>query len=356
MDEYFSIGGSIEKAAFAIELALKPALNHPSPLPLHGIKGFIYYSWASEILRANSLCRSDRERKEGLLRVMAPLKDKSSYKEASEKIQIAFDEFEYYQKMNVNGEFPKLMYGFNISKTNFARGNFSEGKIRALASIKERAEADLVRLNGDSTCRRSATEVAQDDHFEGGSTQKLILQLNWALDLNRMLVSQMVIDWAINADSTKPSLPPSQMLLESSIKGLTLNDNAINSQHLSLILDRAKELKMLDKTSEKKFIEQISGDPIKINSAIRGLLCAMKTIEAGHMVMNELRVEVGKVIMKFVTGAHRKQKETKSSSRVIGSLLVEALEWDKNVKIPKSLPSIYLKMAQEFTQGGSSGK
>lgn len=51
LDEYFTVGGSIEKAAFAIELALKPDLNHPSPLPLHGIRGFIYYSWASEILR-----------------------------------------------------------------------------------------------------------------------------------------------------------------------------------------------------------------------------------------------------------------------------------------------------------------
>ena len=34
----------IEKAAFAIELALKPELNHPSPLPLHGIRGFVYYT------------------------------------------------------------------------------------------------------------------------------------------------------------------------------------------------------------------------------------------------------------------------------------------------------------------------
>lgn len=51
LDEYFTVGGSIEKAAFAIELALKPDLDHPSPLPLHGIRGFIYYSWASEILR-----------------------------------------------------------------------------------------------------------------------------------------------------------------------------------------------------------------------------------------------------------------------------------------------------------------
>ena len=41
LDEYFTPGGSIEKAAFAIELALKPALNHPSPLPLHGIRGYV---------------------------------------------------------------------------------------------------------------------------------------------------------------------------------------------------------------------------------------------------------------------------------------------------------------------------
>lgn len=142
LDEYFSSGGSIEKAAFAIELALKPELKHPSPLPLHGIRGFIYYSWASEILRANSLCRVDRERKEGFQRVMAPLKNKMSYKEALEKIRNAYDEFEYYNKKNNKGEFPRLMYGFNISKTTFALGMFEKGKKSALASIKERAEAE----------------------------------------------------------------------------------------------------------------------------------------------------------------------------------------------------------------------
>mmetsp|Transcript_6444 Transcript_6444/g.13964 ORF Transcript_6444/g.13964 Transcript_6444/m.13964 type:complete len:987 (+) Transcript_6444:15-2975(+) len=351
LDEYFTPGGSIEKAAFAIELALKPELNHPSPLPLHGIRGFIYYSWASEVLRANSLCRSDRERKDGLLRVMAPLKNKMSFKEAQQKIQIAFDEFEYYSKMNVNGEFPKLMYGFNISKTNFALGKFKEGKRFALASIKERAEADLVRLDDTGNRRKSASEAAQDDHFEGGSTQKLILQLNWALDMNRMLVTQMVIDYAMNADANSKDTLPSPMLLEPMVQGLTLKDDVINMPHLCVILEKAVTYKLMDKASEKKLLEHISGNPLKVNAAIKGLLSAMKTLEFGYQAMADLRVEVGKIIMKFVTGAHRMQKQTKSSSRVVGSLLMEALEWDKNVKIPKDLPKMYLKMAQEFTQG-----
>lgn len=172
LDEYFTVGGSIEKAAFAIELALKPDLNHPSPLPLHGIRGFIYYSWASEILRgklqrhiayceflkrynsihspifscqfltANSLNRLDRETKDGFQRVMAPLKNKMTYKDANDKVIIAFNEFEYYNKMNIKGEFPKLMYGFNIAKTNFAIGKFEDGKRSALISIRERTEAE----------------------------------------------------------------------------------------------------------------------------------------------------------------------------------------------------------------------
>lgn len=354
LDEYFTPGGSIEKAAFAIELALKPALNHPSPLPLHGIRGFIYYSWSSEILRANSLCRSDRERKDGLLRVMAPLKNKMSFKEAQEKIQIAFDEFEYYSKKNVNGEFPKLMYGFNISKTNFALGNFREGKRLALSSIKERAEADLIRLDDNGTRRKSASEAAQDDHFEGGSTQKLILQLNWALDMNRMLVTQMVVDYAINADESYKNTLPSAMLLEPMVEGLTLKDDVINMPHLCVILEKAVTYKLMDKASKKRLLEKISGNPIKVNAAIKGLLSAMKTLESGYQTMADLRVEVGKIIMKFVTGAHRMQKQTKSSSRVVGSLLMEALEWDKNVKIPKDLPKMYLKMAQELTQGPST--
>ena len=80
--------------------------------------------------------------------------------------------------MNVNGEFPKLMYGFNISKTSFALGRFEEGRQSALLSIKERAEADLERLDDNGSKRKSNDD---SDHFEGGSTQKLILQLNWAL-------------------------------------------------------------------------------------------------------------------------------------------------------------------------------
>ena len=50
-----------------------------------------------------------------------------------------------------------------------------------------------------------------------------------------------------------------------------------------------------------------------------------------------------------VSGAHRMQKRDKSSSRVVGSLLMEALEWDPQIPIPKDLPKIYLKMTQEFS-------
>ena len=55
---------------------------------------------------------------------------------------IAFDEFEYYNKLNDKGEFPKLMYGFNIAKTNIAIGKFEEGKKSALVSIRERTQAE----------------------------------------------------------------------------------------------------------------------------------------------------------------------------------------------------------------------
>ena len=202
--------------------------------------------------------------------------------------------------------------------------------------------------------RKSAAEAAQEDHFEGGSTQKLILQLNWSLDMARMLVTQMVIDYAMNADETsKDTLPP---LLTPMVQGLKLKDDVINMPHLCVILEKVVTYKLMDKASEKRLLEKISGNPIKVNAAIKGLLSAMKTLEFGYQIMADLRVEVGKIIMNFVTGAHQMQKQTKSSSRVIGSLLMEALEWDKNLKIPKGLPKMYLKMAQEFTQGPSTAK
>eukprot|EP00804_Cyclotella_cryptica_P017994 CCRYP_008286-RA/>CCRYP_008286-RA protein AED:0.03 eAED:0.03 QI:37/1/1/1/1/1/3/137/986 len=354
LDEYFTVGGSIEKAAFAIELALKPDLKHPSPLPLHGIRGFIYYSWASEILRANSLNRLDRETKEGFQRVMAPLKNKLTYKDANDKVNIAFNEFEYYNKLNVKGEFPKLMYGFNIAKTNFAIGKFQDGKKSALISIRERTEADLVRLADNTTHRKSASEAAQDDHFEGGSTQKLILQLNWALDMYRMLITQMVVDWAVNLDATNPADPP--FSIEPEVMRLKLKEDAINSQHLNMIFEKMKSFKMMDRTSVRELQGKISGSPQKVNTAIRGLLSAMKKIESGHKIMRELRVEVAKVIMDFVMGAYERQKQNKSSSRVIGSLLMESYEWDKNVVVPNELPKIYLKMAQEFAPAQANKK
>ena len=40
--------------------------------------------------------------------------------------------------------------------------------------VKERFEADLARMD-------DGPRPKQDDRFEGGSTQKLVLQLNWAL-------------------------------------------------------------------------------------------------------------------------------------------------------------------------------
>lgn len=42
---------------------------------------------------------------------MAPLKNKMTYKDANEKVNIAFNEFEHYNKLNDKGDFPKLMYG-----------------------------------------------------------------------------------------------------------------------------------------------------------------------------------------------------------------------------------------------------
>lgn len=341
LDEYFTTGGSIEKAAFAIELALKPELNHPNPLPLHGIRGFIYYSWASEILRTNSLWREDLFRKDGLLRSMSPLKNKLSWREAQEKIEIAFDEFEYYRMMNMDGEFPHLMYGVNISKTSFALGKFEEGTKFALGSIKERIKTDLARMDDGPLPK-------QDDRFEGGSTQKLILQLNWALDMYRMLVTQMVVDYAINADSANCTLP-SCIALEPVVQNLQTRDDVMNTAQLRVLLEKAESVRLLDKPSIKNLLIKISCNPVKVNAAIRGLVGAMKILDTGYQAMTDLRVEVGKVIMTFVVGAHRMQKQTKSSSRVVGSLLMEALEWDKKVIIPTELPKMYLKMAQEFT-------
>ena len=159
--------------------------------------------------------------------------------------------------------------------------------------------------------------------------------------MNRMMITQMVLDYATNADSPDAKLP--DMVLEQSVEGLNLKDDIINMPHLKLVLEKAVRYKLIDKEYEKKLLEDISGNPVKVNAAITGLLSAMKTLEAGHQAMADLRVEVGKVIMDFISGAHRMQKRDKSSSRVVGSLLMEAFEWDKKVEIPKDLPKNYIK-------------
>jgi hypothetical protein len=205
----------------------------------------------------------------------------------------------------------------------------------------------LVRLSDNTTYRKSASEAAQDDHFEGGSTQKLILQLNWALDMYRMLITQMVVDWAVNLDATNPGEPP--FAIEPEVMRLKLKEDAINSQHLNMIFEKMKSFKMMDRNSVRELQRKILGSPQKVNAAIRGILSAMKKIESGHKVMKALRIEVGKIIMDFVIGAYQRQQRNKSSSRVIGSLLMEAFEWDKNVVVPDELPKIYLKMAQDFS-------
>jgi hypothetical protein len=159
----------------------------------------------------------------------------------------------------------------------------------------------------------------------------------------------MVVDYATNADSSTSPLPP-LIAQEPMVQSLKLKDDVINTPQLRVLLEKAVTFRLLDKPSVKRLLGKISGNPIKVNAAIRGLFGAMKILETGYQAMTDLRVEVGKVIMNFVAGAHRMQKQTKSSSRVVGSLLMEALEWDKNVEIPKDLPKMYLKMAQEFAQ------
>lgn len=205
----------------------------------------------------------------------------------------------------------------------------------------------LVRLDGNTTKCKSVSDATQDDQFEGGSTQKLILQLSWALDMYRMLLTQTVIDWAVHLDSMNPEEPP--FAIEPEVMALNLKPDSINSQHLKMVFDKmSQSFKMIDRTAAESLIEKICTSPAKINIAIRGLLSAMKKIEHGHKVMKTLRNEVAKVIIEFVLAAHEKQKETKSSSRVIGTLLMEAYEWDGDVMVPRDLPKVYLKMAQGF--------
>ena len=81
---------------------------------------------------------------------------------------------------------------------------------------------------------------------------------------------------------------------------------------------------------------------------VGGLLSAITKIEHGHKVMKTLRNEVAHVVINLVLGAHERRTQSKSSSRVIGSLLMEAYEWDKDVLVPRDLPRMYLKMVQEF--------
>ena len=205
----------------------------------------------------------------------------------------------------------------------------------------------MFRLDDNTTKRRSASEAAQHDQFEGGSTHKLILQLNWSLDMYRMLLTQTVIDWAINLDPTNPAEPP--FPVEPEVLALNLKQDAINSQHLKMVFDKMNKcFKMIDRSSVDGLIAKICTSPAKINTAIRGLLSAMKKIEHGHKVMKSLRHEVAQVIIDFVLAAHERQKQTKSSTRVIGTLLLEAYEWDADVLVPRDLPKEYLHMAQGF--------
>ena len=163
----------------------------------------------------------------------------------------------------------------------------------------------------------------------------------------RMLLTQTVIDWAINLDPTNPAEPP--FPVEPEVLALNLKQDAINSQHLKMVFDKMNKcFKMIDRSSVDGLIAKICTSPAKINTAIRGLLSAMKKIEHGHKVMKSLRHEVAQVIIDFVLAAHERQKQTKSSTRVIGTLLLEAYEWDADVLVPRDLPKEYLHMAQGF--------
>jgi tetratricopeptide (TPR) repeat protein len=146
LDELYSYG-DYEKAAYAIDVALQPALKHPNPLSMRFNKGNINFEWAARMLQqANdslygendiiSTIDSYGDDSNAISDGINSVKLQPGWDLAETKFTIALEEFTFCRHNN-DERLPWFLIEWNMALSLIALGRMEEASKVALSSIKQ---------------------------------------------------------------------------------------------------------------------------------------------------------------------------------------------------------------------------
>jgi len=306
----FNAHGSIVKAARAVEEALKPENKHPNTFPIRALRGNIYYQWGRELIDSFSkgedlsLPLSERIYEEG--------REASRLDQAREKFEVALTDFEFCAEQSTEQGWPQWNNVWNEALTLVVLGRFVEGCFRCADALRLRKEEEMESANvNDKTFQQSkpATSTRGNDD--------LILHIDMAFKISRVFTTQQAMEETY-ADA------PCEFLGD----GTTA----------SSVLDKAVSMKFLDLSYVEDIRYRIACKGLSAEKVASIWARAIETEESAKAAYIELRSAAAATLEEFTLSL--RQNMQGASSRVLGTIMKEALEWDPEVSIPKELSKV----------------
>lgn len=305
IDEFNSFG-SIVKAARAVDEALKPENNHPNPHTIRSLRGNIYYQWGTELIDSiskgedRSVPESERIYVEG---------EGSRLEQAVQKFETALSQFVSCAGEAAGNEWPEHLPVWNEALALIVLGKFDEGCSRCVDSLRLRLEDEMSNVTDDGVQELSSagTNVTGNHDF--------VLHVDKAFEISRSITAQKALAG----------------MYGDSFEGVSCDQ----SSDLQNILDRALEMKLLDFASAKEVTNKISSNELDSDKVYFVWAHAVLVEESGKAAYADLRAKAAAALVEFTLSL--KQNMSAASSRVIGTILKEALEWDPDASIPEEL-------------------
>jgi len=334
---------NLKKAAVAIDLTLRPELEHPNPLPMRSLKGNINFDLGADILmfperkmeeKNNNDCDCDSD--DAILDTVnqGTIQD---WNIAEEKIKIALVEFEYCldnsDNSNNNGGMPSFLQEWNVALSLVALGRIEEGSKNALSSIQIRQEIDRAHLNGSTDQKKIFSNVTFDI--------KLIDALLHAVKISKIFLQQR-------------ALKRMESLLRTALRASTISEEMDLEKHsvsnLVDVVTQVVSLEIIEQSWADDVLECFETNCNDDDANMRAIIVKVlyEAIGETNKVQNavhKLRADAASLIMETVLSAHQNRKENDVHKTFIGAMINEALEWDAKVKIPSDLQRFHQKIS-----------
>ena len=107
---------------------------------------------------------------------------------------------------------------------------------------------------------------------------------------------------------------------------------------MRIFIDRIVSLELVEQSFVDDLMEKISQGELETKMASSAWAQAVKREESTESAFTRLRAEAATLVMQFALDVRRPSRD--ASSRVVGTFLNEAREWDPNVETPEELSKI----------------